>query len=193
MTLTHVITQTHKHYPSIYNSISVDEARASDYPLVADCGTVWIPGQEHETKALPMCAKCTAVSDRPVSAISLQPHYVYRCYDAEGRLIYVGCSGVPRQRMEQHRLSSWWFDQVERIRYVVFPNKQYALDKEREAIAEENPRWNLRGRQKALWAAEDYEDVHFALMKTGASDKRVQRHADEARRRYDLDLLGAVS
>ncbi|WP_202033167.1 DUF3039 domain-containing protein [Nocardioides sp. WS12] len=194
MSLTHVLTQTHRHYAANCNVIGTDDARKNKHPLVADCGTVWIPGAARDTKSLPMCPECeVAYARRLMRPSDLRPHFVYRCFDGDDRLIYVGCSASPRQRMDQHRGSSWWFNQVERTRYVVFNDKDYALGKEREAIATENPRWNLKGRDRALWTAADYEDIHFAMIQNGASDKRLQKHADEARRRYSLDLLGEVS
>jgi len=190
MSIVRTFRQTHRHYrDEVNNVIDVDGARAFGYPLVADCGRVWIPGEAEETKDLPICPDCEA-ANAPREFVSREdrPHYVYRCYDGNDRLIYVGCSGMPKNRMDQHKASSWWFQQVERIRYTVFPGRTYALAMELKAIAEENPRWNIKGRDRSLWTADDYRDHHFALNVTGASEKRLNKLRVEALRRYNLEL-----
>lgn len=68
-----------------------------------------------------------------------QPHYVYRCYDEAGALLYIGCTYHPMQRMTQHIKRSPWFRDVAQVRFIVFPDKDYALRKEREAILNERP------------------------------------------------------
>lgn len=191
--LTHVLTQTHRHYRSdMHNLISISEARDRQWPLIADCGTVWIPGQEWQTDDLPLCQRCKSAQGRPLATRGPRhgrPTYVYRCYDADDRLIYVGCTVSPVQRMDQHRQTSWWHEQVARTRFIVFPNRDYALSMERQAIADENPRWNVRGRDRALWTADDYRDAHFAMLKKGAAETRVHKLRLEALRRFNLDLL----
>lgn len=37
------------------------------------------------------------------SRMGSRPHYVYRCYDAEGQLLYIGCSANVKRRMGLHR------------------------------------------------------------------------------------------
>lgn len=34
-----------------------------------------------------------------------RPHYLYRCYDKAGRLLYVGCTINPRKRLSLHETS----------------------------------------------------------------------------------------
>jgi excinuclease UvrABC nuclease subunit len=128
------------------------------------------------------------------------PHYVYRCYDYAGRLIYVGCSVNPVQRVKQHRYTSWWGTQILDVRLIVFPSKDYALQKEREAIGEERPRWNVTGKwnHRSLWAAEDYVDYYTAVNRSGNSagfynSAHLERVAREAKQRYGLVLGEAVA
>lgn len=188
MTLTHTITQTHRHYRDGDNAISVDEAREHKFPLFAECGTVWIPGSASETANLPMCPQCSARDRQGVTNGVVRPHYVYRCFDAEDRLIYVGVSFSPLRRMEQHSKTSWWFDQMARTTFRVFQNREYAHMKERQAIAEENPRWNIRGRDRGLWTTDDYRDAHYALTVREADEKRLEKLRLEALRRFGVDL-----
>jgi predicted GIY-YIG superfamily endonuclease len=149
--------------------------------LRAKCGVVWVPtilGGRNEYPDVGECPNCYPV----------RPGYVYRCYDSDDRLIYVGCSVAPKSRLDQHRKSSWWFEQVARVRYTVYSDKDYALRKESEAIATENPRWNVRGRDRGLWTADDYRDAHRALQETGGTSSRVQKLRSEAYRRFQVDL-----
>lgn len=44
----------------------------------------------------------------------LPGHYVYRCYDAAGQLLYVGQSTNVLRRLGQHMTKLWW-PEVERI------------------------------------------------------------------------------
>lgn len=194
MSLIRTFQQTHRHYrDDVHNVIDIDGARAFGYPLIAECGRVWIPAPADETRDLPLCLDCEAANAPRVDLRATRPHYLYRCYDAAGRLIYVGCSVSPVQRMDQHKASSWWFDQVEKFRYTVFPGRDKAIDMERAAIATENPRWNIQGRDRALWSADDYRDFHFALTTKGASEKRIEKLRLEAFRRHNVDLANEVS
>jgi len=185
--LTHTFTQTFRHYSSDANLIGVDDARSFGYPLLAECGQVWIPHQAHLTDHLPICPRCEGVENGPLR-IAGRPHFVYRCFDADGRLIYVGCSRTPKNRMDQHRANSWWFEQVERVRFTVFPNKDYALWMERRAIETEHPRWNIRHRDQSAWELVDYRDHHLALTTTGASEKRLEKVRAEAQLRFGVDI-----
>lgn len=193
MSLTRTFTQTHRHYPDDSNMIDVDAARAFGYPLMGMCGKPWIPGEPHETDALPMCPSCELAYQRSIGRDD-RATYVYRCFDELGTLIYVGCSVSPRNRMETHRSTTWWWPQVATIRYVVFPSREYALAKEREAITEEGPRFNIKGRWagRALWSENDYRDYHLALSMTKAGSTKTADHIAsverEALARYGVEL-----
>lgn len=94
----------------------------------------------------------------------LRPHFVYRCYDTNGALIYVGCSVNPKVRVEGHRLNAWWGDQIATTRNLVFPDADSALYRERKAIYIEKPRHNVKNRwykgdEREHWTLDDY--LHF--------------------------------
>jgi len=173
------------HVPVAGNS---DDAVKHGLTLKAKCGLVWVPtitGGRENYPEIPDCPECHV--DGP-SRLPDRPHFVYRCYDRSDRLVYVGCSVAPRTRMEQHRASSWWFEQVQRIRYTVFPNKEYALHMERKAIEAENPRWNIRHRDRSEWGLGDYRDYHTALTFNGATEKRLERVRGEAQLHFGVDI-----
>lgn len=81
-------------------------------------------------------------------ALSWDPHWVYRMFDAEGELLYIGCTSGPRSRLLAWRsvanaTPGHWFEQVADIRWVVFGNKAEAASEERRAIRTESPRHNI--------------------------------------------------
>lgn len=81
---------------------------------------------------------------RPNTVRRNVPHWVYRIYDTEGVLLYIGCTNSPVSRISGHRHSQTWGDQIAHVRYTVFPNRRKALDVERAAIWYENPLHNIR-------------------------------------------------
>ena len=71
------------------------------------------------------------------------PTCVYRCFDAEGRLLYVGCSINPYKRVAEHRGENhgWVYD-LARFTVEVYPDRATAEWVERRAIRTEHPLWN---------------------------------------------------
>jgi len=87
-------------------------------------------------------------------------HYVYRIFDKTGRLIYIGCTYNPEMRINSHRTTIWWGDQIHRIKLTVHPNKRAGHAAEKIAIHSEHPRWNIGGRwaHRASWNSQDWAD-----------------------------------
>ena len=73
-------------------------------------------------------------------------HYVYRLFDAEDTLLYVGVTFMPGNRFNQHRREKYWWDQVVRKEFEVFENRSAAREAERVAILSEGPKHNLAWR-----------------------------------------------
>lgn len=94
---------------------------------------------------------------------------MYRCFDASGRLIYVGSTARWGRRMGEHRKQSWWFPLMARLKTVEHPTLESARAAEATAIQEEQPAFNWRdtgrgwlGRRDA-WTAADralYDEWH---------------------------------
>lgn len=179
------------HTVSAKNTIDPKTAVKKGYPLLAECGLVWVPTTTDVT-GVPECPECH--KPKGVYQRRAEPHYVYRHYDEDDRLVYVGCTINPIARTAAHRTNSWWFDQVARTRLTVFPDRNYALAVESRAIAEEHPRFNVKGRwdHRALWTADDYADYYTALAgtspATGYKARQLEKVADEAKRRYSIEL-----
>lgn len=99
-------------------------------------------------------------------------HWVYRCFDHDGRLIYVGCTTNLPNRLEQHRTASWWSPTVAKVTSRVYPDGPSGRAAERQAIRDEVPRWNKSGKWagRSNWAREDWCDwITVLLRDPGAS------------------------
>lgn len=71
---------------------------------------------------------------------------VYRVFDGDDRLIYVGVT-LSRTRFDQLRCGSDWWAQADRIALQHFATWEEAVEAEHAAILAEHPRYNIfRGR-----------------------------------------------
>ena len=75
-------------------------------------------------------------------------HDLYRWYNKDGVLLYVGISFSALARAAQHKRNSQWFDDASYMTIEKCKNRQSALDREAEAIKLENPIWNVVGNKK---------------------------------------------
>jgi excinuclease UvrABC nuclease subunit len=67
---------------------------------------------------------------------------VYRHYNDEGELLYVGTSVNPLTRLYDHQLGSRWFDDIAYIEIEHFETIDQAMVAETHAITEERPLYN---------------------------------------------------
>jgi predicted GIY-YIG superfamily endonuclease len=88
-------------------------------------------------------------------------HYVYRCYDASGWLLYIGCTLNVEQRIATHRASAFWAYRIASITVEPFPTQAEALAAERAAIKAENPSCNVMSRDtdRSGWVRQHYIDA----------------------------------
>lgn len=113
-------------------------------------------------------------------------HHVYRCYDVEGRLIYVGSTANLFGRLEQHRASSWWAGQVVQVTAKVYPNGIVGRAVERKAIRDEQPRWNKSGRWPTRhdWSRDQWDDWLTMLLARGSYVTELKRFLSLYERRW---------
>lgn len=113
-------------------------------------------------------------------------HWVYRCLDGSGRLIYVGKTEDLPKRLTQHRQATWWADQVVKVKGTVHPGSDDARLVELDEIRIGNPRWNARDRwpHRATWAPEDYKDYLYAVLRFGSNLGIKSIHAQQILRVY---------
>lgn len=75
---------------------------------------------------------------------ALSAHYVYRLFDADGRLLYIGATYHVPARLKAHRYNTPWFSEVASVEYQTFPNRRAAFAAEAKAIHAEDPLYNRR-------------------------------------------------
>jgi len=87
----------------------------------------------------------------------MRPHYLYRCFDADGFLIYIGCTADVRKRIYSHRssprrTSRWLMTCMDRHKVSgPYPGLDAARAAEASAIAEEDPVFNIQARRATGW------------------------------------------
>lgn len=92
---------------------------------------------------------------------------VYRCYDADGEPLYIGCTRNWDLRQRTHASSPEsrpWAYRVARIKITLHPSIGHARAAEFAAIRAERPAFNIYGRGPRIgWTERDYEQVIAAL------------------------------
>ncbi|MBS7790250.1 hypothetical protein KTR66_09600 [Roseococcus sp. SDR] len=128
---------------------------------------------------------------------------LYRHYDANGRLLYVGVSLSAVVRLAQHRDLSQWATQIARVDVQKFDTRDQALAAERAAIKSEKPLHNIMHQEAADELPETRGDdakqeiirriVEFAPLYTLSQVARVLSISEQAVRTLILaGDLGAV-
>jgi predicted GIY-YIG superfamily endonuclease len=79
---------------------------------------------------------------------------LYRYYDANGALLYVGVSKRPFDRLTQHQAEKPWHLEIATVRLEHLPDLSAALKAEAEAIRDEIP---LHNRARLLQQTEPLE------------------------------------
>ena len=79
-----------------------------------------------------------------------QPTVLYRLFDSQGRLLYVGITCGPRERFKAHHGEKDWWPRVVGCTFEHFETRRQALTAESEAIKNERPVFNVSGRSPAL-------------------------------------------
>lgn len=71
------------------------------------------------------------------------PHWLYRAFDADGELLYIGCSLNPTARIDHHAITKVWWELVRTITLETFPTKAEARAAEAAAVKAERPLYNV--------------------------------------------------
>jgi predicted GIY-YIG superfamily endonuclease len=77
-----------------------------------------------------------------------QPHAVYRIYDAQDRLLYVGVSADFDARFRNHKSRAAWAPDYQRHELTWYPDRWQAESAEVAAIMSENPQYNVAGNRQ---------------------------------------------
>lgn len=107
--------------------------------------------------------------------------YLYRHFDKNNDLLYVGISWHVLLRTERHGVTAKWFNKITHIKIEKFSDRGKALRAERVAIKEEKPKYNrqyLDRELKKINTRSNVIDFHFSVPKT----KEVLAFIEEADR-----------
>ena len=69
---------------------------------------------------------------------------IYRVYNAAFELLYVGHTGNLDNRIRCHRRDRRWWDEAEYVFPEFTPDKDEAVEAERQAIRNERPKYNVQ-------------------------------------------------
>jgi hypothetical protein len=78
-----------------------------------------------------------------------QPHYLYRHFDMEGSLLYIGVTRHPLRRTAARERHSPWWVMVADVTFISFPTRSAARAAETAAIVADRPPHNLVSTGKA--------------------------------------------
>lgn len=89
---------------------------------------------------------------------------LYRHFDAQDNLLYVGISLSTVSRLSQHKDHSHWFKEISKVTIQRFPTREEALKAEVQAVFSENPKCNinLRKTEKAIKKENDKYRLEMA-------------------------------
>ena len=117
------------------------------------------------------------------------PTALYRLYDAEDRLLYVGISGDLKERLKTHAsLKPWWPDVVRKT-VQWYATRADAAEAEIKAIGSERPLHNVAG---AVPGGTEFDLSDLRKVVTGAEilDLAVQKMPPMTLRLRMLELAG---
>jgi len=69
--------------------------------------------------------------------------HLYRHFDKNGVLLYVGISLSAINRLGQHKDNSHWFNEIKRVDIEIFKTREEVREAEKKAILKENPLHNI--------------------------------------------------
>lgn len=102
---------------------------------------------------------------------SIQKTTLYRYFDSEGQLLYVGITGDNTKRQSQHRRSSFWFGEIASASFEHFDTRDQALTAESAAIRYEKPLHNIAQTGFRLVHSPYVHMIHLAGSPDGGHDK----------------------
>lgn len=109
---------------------------------------------------------------------------LYRHFNGEGQLLYVGVSLSAVQRLGQHKEHSDWFESIARVTIEKFDTREEALEAERTAIIRERPLHNIHHK---YGAAEEKRKANEKLNSTAQAKKDLMARIVYFKPVYTLD------
>lgn len=78
-----------------------------------------------------------------IELVGPEPHFLYRAFNTNGDLLYVGIASNVRRRLATHAVEKEWWSEVASVKTEMFDDRAQALKAERAAILDESPRYNI--------------------------------------------------
>jgi len=99
---------------------------------------------------------------------------LYRQFDSNGRLLYVGVAKNVDRRQSIHKYKSRWHEQIHTVTTEQFSTRQAALEAEGAAILNEKPVFNRQGSgiKPAMIAIKISAPLKAVIEKAAADDQR---------------------
>ena len=101
-----------------------------------------------------------------------QPHGLYRFFDSDGALLYVGITVNLPARLSRHRDEKEWWVDVVRVSIEWFPDRDSVLAAEKAAIRSEQPRYNIQHNRSGRVISPPVVDVQADTSETWAFSSR---------------------
>lgn len=102
---------------------------------------------------------------RPQAELDALPTTLYRAYDSDGQLLYIGIAVNWAARWDKHRQRSPWFSDVARVDVMTYQSRSDAAAAEAAAIKLECPKHNIEHTDK------DTRPAHWRNRKADMTDR----------------------
>lgn len=123
---------------------------------------------------------------------------LYRHFDENEGLLYVGISLSTFNRLSQHKDHSGWFKKIKNVTIEHFETREEAMAAERKAIKSENPKFNIAMRKTMVEIEKEQKALtqeQYRLEKLAMAERKqvVQRYVQHQLAYHLDDLRGVLS
>lgn len=117
-----------------------EEQRRTRWPIrkCKGCGDRFRPKTANQERCKRNC------QPRARRTTETGPHWLYRAYRADGRLLYVGVTSSGMRRLKEHAVARAWWPEVESFRISHYASRGELLAGELVAIRTEYPLYNVK-------------------------------------------------
>lgn len=104
---------------------------------------------------------------------------LYRYFDSDNRLLYVGITKNQSRRFSQHNHKAQWIDLIHTATFQHFKTREEAFFAEAQAIKNEKPLYNIAGNEKAIVGNYSFvSNDHFLRMFCNSADQQDELHEE---------------
>lgn len=112
---------------------------------------------------------------------------LYRHFDEDNKLLYVGISLSTFNRLSQHKDHSDWFKKIKNVTIEHFQTREEAMAAERNAIKSENPKFNIAMRKTMAEIEKEQKEQNKLIQLAIAEKSKLTQRYVEHRLAYHLD------